>query len=105
MEKIENSVVDHLQERGEYVFRKIFDAYPCKNQEKNSSNLMILNLYKSIVTVSPTSNLCICKNCEVVHIDKSDLEIMRTNIIQCKGNESKSIIQKSNHTNCVLLFG
>ena len=24
--------------------------------------------------VSPTSNLCICKNCEVVNIDKSDLE-------------------------------
>ena len=75
MEKIEDSVVDHLQlERGGYVFRKIFEAYPCKNQGENSFNLMILKLYRGIVTVSPTSNLWICKNCEVVSIDKSDLE-------------------------------
>ena len=58
-------------------FENSFDAYPYKNQGKNPSNLMIVNLHKSIVTGQyhlPQEHLCICRNCKVVKIDKSDLE-------------------------------
>ena len=72
-------------------FKNSYHAYPCKNQKENPSNLINLNLYKSIVTGNvlkyhlPQEHLCICRNCEVVKIDKSDLEktVMRKNMRHC----------------------
>ena len=64
-----------LSSRGKIAFEN-FDAYPYKNQEENPSNLMIVNLYKSIVTgifvkyQLPQETLCIYRNCDVIDIDK-----------------------------------
>ena len=71
-------------------FKNSFDAYPYKKQEENPSNLVIVNLYRNIITgifvknQLPQETLYICRNCDVLEIDKSDLEktVMRENMIQ-----------------------
>ena len=67
-------------------FENSFDAYPYKNQDENPSNVMIVNLYKSIVTEIfvnyqlPQETLCICRNFEVVTINKSDSEQVKNDV-------------------------
>ena len=57
-------------------FENSFEAYPHKKQEDNPSKLIIVILYKDIVTgifvkyQLPQETLTICRSCDAVKIDK-----------------------------------
>ena len=57
-------------------FENSFEAYPHKKQEDNPSKLIIVILYKDIVTgifvkyQLPQETLTICKSCDAVEIDE-----------------------------------